>query len=93
MRFDSHLPPFCLLFGYVLGSVTSNEPPRYLQGITNDSSLARRSKKMSDTIRRNKRKKRAWMCGHRRYVKGSRDNIPDKKQSQTVNERAMKLPY
>ena len=24
MRFDSHLPPFCLLFGYVLGSVTSN---------------------------------------------------------------------
>ena len=48
MRFDSHLPPFCLLFGYVLGSVTSNEPPRYLQGITNDSSLARRSKKMSE---------------------------------------------
>ena len=38
----------CLLLGYVLGSVTSNEPPRYLQGITNDSSLARRSKKMSE---------------------------------------------
>ena len=48
----------CLLLGYVLGSVTSNEPPRYLQGITNDSSLARRSKKMSDTIRRNERKKK-----------------------------------
>ena len=45
MTFDSHLPPFCLLFGYVLGSVTSNEPPRYLQGITNDSSLARRIKR------------------------------------------------
>ena len=41
----------CLLLGYVMGSVTSNEPPRYLQGITNDSSLAWR------TIRRNKRKK------------------------------------
>ena len=88
MRFDSHLPPFCLLFGYVLGSVTSNEPPWYLQGITNDSSLARRIKRDAG-----ERKKRAWMRGHRRYVKGSRDNIPDKKQSQTVNERAMKLPY
>lgn len=38
----------CLLLGYVLGSVTSNEPPRYLQGITNDASLARRIKKMSE---------------------------------------------
>ena len=48
----------CLLLGYVLGSVTSNEPPRYLQGITNDSSLARRIKEKSDTIRRNERKKK-----------------------------------
>ena len=45
----------CLLLGYVLGSVTSNEPPRYLQGITNDASLARRIKRdVGITFRRNK---------------------------------------
>ena len=49
----------CLLLGYVLGSVTSNEPPRYLQGITNDSSLARRTKRdVGITFRRNERKKK-----------------------------------
>ena len=57
----------CLLLGYVMGSVTSNEPPRYLQGIprylqgiTNDSSLARRIKRdVGIAFRRNKRKKNA----------------------------------
>ena len=48
----------CLLLGYVKGSTMTNEYPTNLQGITNDSSLARRIKEKSDTIRRNERKKK-----------------------------------